>query len=411
MPQTRWIRIAYRVVTVGSLLGLFAGCGDLSFIAPREPTTVRFVYSGDAAYYQPLIEEFQQKNKYITIEMVSPTVMRAGRLEDADVLVVPQFAMTYFLDEDFAIDLNTFATVDSDFSFDDFYPTSVQLLSTEGQQWGVPYMADLMVMAYNRSTFDRHGVGYPDLNWTWNDFLEIAQKLSDPARGEYAYANYQSGQLSMYEPMIFMYGQGGRLFDDLAEPTEMTINDPANITAMQGYADLIYRYHVTPPPGQRRVPYPQAGVEGGKYAMWMSWLSDIDSWGDDLDIGIAPIPAGQIPVTMGTVYGLVISSQAEDPDACWTWVKYLSTKAPPALMPLRRSLVVSNDGGSTIGVEAAEVGRVSLPRMIGMNFSMQGQLGSQWGVAMQAFNAALVAIQGGDAVGPALDTAQSKLNP
>ena len=414
MVQRDLARLVWRVVrrglAVGCLMMLLAGCGDLSILAPREPVTIRFVYSGEAAYYQPLVDEFHQKNKSITVELVSPNSLRSGQIGDVDVVVVPQFAMSYLLDASFPIDLRTFITEDSSFSLDDFYPTGVRLLGTGGQQWGIPYMADLMVMAYNRNLFDRHGVAYPDLNWTWDGFLERAINLSDPTHGEYGYAYYQSGEFSLYEPMLFMYQLGGRLFDDLDEPSAMTINDPANVTAMQGYADLIYRYHVAPAPSDRRVPFPQSGIEGGKYAMWMSWLSDIDTWGDDLDVGVATIPAGQIPVTMGTVYGIVISSQTVDPEACWKWVSFISGKAPPALMPLRRSLAESDGGVANIGAEAAEVGRLSLSYMIGMNFSPQSQLWSQWGIAMQAFNAALVAIQNGDPVGPALDAAQNKVN-
>ncbi len=54
-------RAVRRGLAVGCLMMLLAGCGDLSILAPREPVTIRFVYAGEAAYYQPLIEEFQQQ--------------------------------------------------------------------------------------------------------------------------------------------------------------------------------------------------------------------------------------------------------------------------------------------------------------------------------------------------------------
>ena len=392
------------------LMFLVAGCADLSFLAPREPVTIRFVTTGDAAYYAPLIEAFQREHKHITVDLVAPTGVGPGQFADFDILVVPQFALNFLMDAGYPIDLGTFMTEDADFRLEDFYTTGVDLLSTGGQRWAVPYMADVMVMVYNRDLFDQYRVPYPDPDWNWDGFLDRALSLTDAAEGVYGYAPYQSGQLSTYESMIFIYQQGGRLFDDLAAPNAMTINDPLNVAAMQWYADLFHRHSVAPGPGARRVPYPQSGIENGRYAMWMGWLSDVEDWERDLHVGVAPMPRGQRPLTIGTVYGIVISAEAPDPTACWEWVSFISQAPPPALVPLRRSLVEAEAGAAGVDAEIAEVGRASVPMMIGMNFGPGGPLWDKWGVAMQAFGGALVAIQNGDPVGPALDAAQAKVD-
>ncbi len=393
---------------------LISGCGDLSLLSPREPVTVRFAHAGDAGYYVPLVEAFQQEHKHITIELVTPSMVGFGQFSELDVLVVPQFALNFLLDAGYPIDLGTFMAEDADFRLEDFYPTGVSLLSTGGQRWAVPYMADLLVMAYNRDLFDRAQVPYPDPDWTWEGFLERAVSLTDRTEGIFGYATYPSGQLSMYEAMVLMYQQGGRLFDDLDEPTTMTINDPNNVLAMQWYADLIHRHGVVPGPGERRIPYPQTGIETGRYAMWMGWLSDIETWQQDrgagsLNIGVAPMPRGPQPLTIGTVYGIVISSQTSDPTACWEWVSYISQQPPPALAPLRHSLI-EGDAADHVNSEIADVARASVPVMIGMNLGPEGPLWNRWGIAMQAFGGALAAIQNGEAVGPALDEAQRKLD-
>jgi hypothetical protein len=78
------------------------------------------------------------------------------------------------------------------------------------------------------------------------------------------------------------------------------------------------------------------------------------------------------------------------------------------LLPLRYSQLESAAGAADAGL--GEVGRISVPRMIGMNLSSQGPLWSQWGIATQIFNSAMLAIQNGEAVGPALDAAQREVD-
>jgi ABC-type glycerol-3-phosphate transport system substrate-binding protein len=396
------------------VLLLLAGCGDLSLLSPKEPVTVRFAYAGDAGFYGPLVDAFQREHRNITVELVAPNAVGFGQFAELDVLVVPQFALNFLMDAGYPIELSTFMTEDADFRLEDFYATGVDLLSTGGQRWAVPYMADVMVMVYNKDLFDKYEVAYPDADWTWDGFLDRALSLTDPTEGVFGYATHQSGQLSMYEPMIFMVQWGGRLFDDLDEPTTMTINDPNNVAAMQWYADLIHRHGVAPGPGERVAPHPQSGIEDGRYAMWMGWLSDVEDTAGlsarGFDLGVAPIPRGQVPSTIGTVYGIVISSQTPDPNAAWEWVSFISRNPPPALVPLRHSLTEADAVAGRLDAEVIEVGRVSVPVMIGMNLGPEAPLWDRWGMAMQAFNGALAAIQNGEPVGPALDAAQKKVD-
>jgi ABC-type glycerol-3-phosphate transport system substrate-binding protein len=398
-----------QTLALACLVVLAAGCSDFSFIAAKEPVTLRFFYPGDPGYYEPLVEAFQRENKNITVELVSPQVVGFQRIGEADVLVVPQFFLTNLIEQGIPIDLSTWIADDPDFSLDAFYPAGVSLLSTEGKRWAIPYMADMLVMVYNRDLFDASQVPYPDAAWTWDGFLDRALRLTHAAEGVFGYAYYQTGQLAMYEPMVFMYQYGGRLFDNLEDPTTLKINDPYNVTGLQLYADLVHRHGVAPGPRDRPAPYPQSGIEAGRYAMWMGWLSEVEGWREDLDVGVAPIPNGPNPVTIGTAYGIAISSQTLHHEAAWAWVRFISQYAPPMLIPLRQSLAELK-GARSVDAELSEVGRVSVPRMIGMGLNPEGPLWSKWGIAMQAFSGAIFAIQNGDPVGPALDAAQRKVD-
>jgi multiple sugar transport system substrate-binding protein len=398
----RWVLLA------GCLATLLCGCVDTSFLAPREPVTIRFAFPGDTNYYDALIEEFQGQQKHITIELVQANYFYRRQSEDTqyDVALMPQFMLPGLIEDQAVISLNALISEDRDFSMDDFYPGAANVMTVQGQTYAIPYMADMAVMVYNKDLFDKYAVPYPELEWTQDEFLERAKSLTHEDAGEYGYAYQQvGGQRGFTEPMLLIYQNGGRFFDDLSNPTRMIFNEPLNVEAMQWYADLIHLHKVAPRLGGRQIPYPGAGIDGGKYAMWIGYLGD--DW-DDLNVGIAPLPRGQNAVTVGTVLGLVISPETQDAQAAWEWVSYISSQAPPGLMPSRRLVAESDAMTRILSPEAVEVGRASLPNLVSFNFSFEGQLGKTWGTAMQAYSTAVARIQNGDPVQATLDEAQEK---
>jgi len=356
-----------------------------------------------------MVESFQKKHRNVSIEFVGGGPRFRRDLSEVDVLPVSQFMVPFLTEQEALAELTPFIVEDSEFELDDFYPNAVAALQVEGQQWAIPYTGDVVVMYYNKDLFDAYGVAYPEPDWTWDMFLERARALSNPDAGQFGFAYHQMGIFSLLEPMLLIYQHGGQLFDDLLEPTMMTLDDPRNIAPMEWYADLIYRHHVAPAPGERLSPFPDAGIRGGQYAMWLGWLSDWRDW-EDLELGVAPVPRGPTFLTFGSITGLGIAAETLAPDESWDWLSYVTRYAPPELLPLRTTLQPSEVlMGTTLPQEALAAGQASLPYMVGLGFfGRGGELSSHWGTTMQALNGALVAIQNGEPVGPALSAAQRK---
>jgi len=40
--------------------------------------------------------------------------------------------------------------------------------------WAIPAGVDMLVMFYNQDLFDQYDVPYPEVGWTWGDFLDTA---------------------------------------------------------------------------------------------------------------------------------------------------------------------------------------------------------------------------------------------
>ncbi len=122
----------------GFLVALLVGCLDLTFLAPREPVTVRFAGGGPEGYLAPLIEEFQRTHKNVKIEVVSDNIYRFEQLFDIDVILVPQFILPQLIENAYPISLNAFMQGDDALDPADFYPATLEALRVEGQQWPCP---------------------------------------------------------------------------------------------------------------------------------------------------------------------------------------------------------------------------------------------------------------------------------
>ncbi|MCL2486176.1 MAG: extracellular solute-binding protein, partial [Oscillospiraceae bacterium] len=53
-----------------------------------------------------------------------------------------------------------------------FNPTALNAFNFQGTQYGVPNSFSNVLLIYNKELFDRAGVGYPTIDWTWADMLE-----------------------------------------------------------------------------------------------------------------------------------------------------------------------------------------------------------------------------------------------
>ena len=393
------------LVVACMFLVLLPGCAQLPMLAPTEPATIQFAYGGGGtAYYKALIDEFNKEYPHITVELVNWHGRPPANIAEVDVFAISTYRFAYLQEKHILTPLNTFIQEDSDFDLNDFYPSTVNAFSIEGQRWAIPIGADTLVMYYNKTLFDKTNTPYPEPGWTWDDFLNRAINVSNSAAGVFGYAYHTSGGLGILEPMTFIYQHGGRLFDDLGAPTRMTLNDPLNVEAMTWYGDLINAHHVAPRPGERSLPFPENGIEKGQYAMWMGWYSDER----EAHWGIAPLPRDQNACTMGSIAGLAIAAETPNPEASWQWVSFLSRQAPNDLIPARRSITESNAYRERVGSDNAETGRAALAELLQLNLSLEGQLGMTWGKSMGALSTALTMIRGGENAQAALDAAQEQ---
>jgi len=315
-----------------------------------------------------MVREFNKNYPYVTVELVSGD-------DEADVSIGSPFDLSELLQKGAILSLDPFVEGDEAFDLSDFYPGTVGLCTREDKLWAIPAGMDMLVLYYNRDLFDAYGVPYPESGWTWDDFLDKAKALRDPEAGVFGY-----GVTDQYlDPLPFIYQHGGRILDDMQNPTRTTFDDPLTVEAVEWYAGLILDHNVAPTRNQvLGSPFngsAQAGVYLNKVGMWIGWLSERGGGGGaqatwpaqwKMKWGMAPLPRDAQSAMVAYVLGYAISSKSPAPEACWHWIAFLSrqVQAPYDLTPARSSLARSTAYTQLVGGDVAAIARESMENAV-----------------------------------------------
>lgn len=334
-----------------------------------DPVTIAFAHPNvDEEHYEPLVQEFNRTHLDVTVELHPMVWDQLNDLsaEDADVFVAGASALDVLQEQGGILSLDPFIEQDKSFDLADFYPGALELLTSEGKTWAIPAGVDVNVMYYNQDLFDQHGLPYPEIGWTWVEFLNSALAISDPDAGIFGYTTTPG----YVDAALFIYQHGGRIVDDPRYPTQTTFDEPATIEALEWYAKLFHEHQVAPTPAQARKAFGGGqyasydGLRHGKVGMWVLWLSERGGMGWPVEWfvnwGVAPLPRDAQTATIASLEGYAISSEAERPDACWEWILFLSEQVTYRLMPARQSLAGSAAYEQLAGERVAAVARASM---------------------------------------------------
>jgi multiple sugar transport system substrate-binding protein len=112
-------------------------------------------------------------------------------------------------------------------------------------QYALPNRASSLVFYYNKTVFDKAGVAYPTDNWTYDDLLQTAKKVTIPGQfgvGVAADISDPSNVMDLLAGSIWAHG-GDFLNKD---NTKATINSPKSVEGLTYWSDLYTKYHVAP---------------------------------------------------------------------------------------------------------------------------------------------------------------------
>jgi len=205
---------------------------------------------------------------------------------------------------------------------DEYYAEVLDWYRFDGKLQGFPYGVDLAVIAYNKDLFDDAGVPYPTENWTVEEFLEMAGKLTIDTDGD--------GRIDQYGYMgDFDHGTFG---DAILSPdrTRCTLDTPESARLLQLNVDLRLKYKVSPPRedalnsmGAAEIPFLMGRIAMWKAAAW--YFPMLRRKIDSFDWDIAFMPTGTQRAHWASSGGFAVSRTTKHPKEAVELLKVLAS--------------------------------------------------------------------------------------
>lgn len=330
----------------------------------EEVVTLKFSVQHSAPVVKKFQEEwipaFEKEHPNIKIEMNSDPDKIAfyqrmktqfATKKNPDLMRITIEEFPNFVQSGAFLSIDEFAKRDSaELEMNDFAPNLLKAFSDKDKLYVLPTDWNSSVIHYNTKVFDEMGVPYPKENWTWDEFLETAKKLTVDKNGDGKIDQY--GFLvtdRLFSAAPFIYGAGGKFISD--DYSKGLINSPESKEALQFYVDLVQKHKVALHlPGANPANQFDAFISGQAAMVSMPRASIVNLLGK-MEFDIAHNPKG--PKGIGGVFGVggyAIMSNTKYPEEAWTFMKWLASKeqqtrmtSTGASVPGRQSVATSSN--------------------------------------------------------------------
>lgn len=312
-----------------------------------------------------LAQAFNEQNPDITVELVGYSAesydtqmiadLAAGTAPDMYAIKNLKAFYTY-MDGGQMMDVTDVANgLDSEI-------TGLDVYTVDGTTYAIPYRVEPWLLYYNKDLFDEAGVEYPDGTWTWEDYGEAAEALTEnlantdtPAYGTYHHYWPQT-------PQSFATAQSPDADFSSAEweymvPYYERVLELQDTGAMMDYGTMT----------TNSLTYQSAfGNQDAAMLLMGAWyISGLQAErergeADTFDWGLAPVPqldasTADNPITFGDPKGIGINPAIDEDltDAAKEFLSFIGSEAAAAVLAENAvTTAVSNDTIADIALSA-----------------------------------------------------------
>jgi multiple sugar transport system substrate-binding protein len=308
--------------------------------APTETVTIRWRTRPDNQaeqdVYQSISDELSTKLAAQGIKLQYDPAPVTGYLDKLttefsagnapDIVWIPGASVADYATKGVLLDLKPLADADTGFKLTDYYDAPMKELEEGGHLWGLPRDISTLVIYYNKDLFKSKGVDDPaDLakqgKWDWDNFLRVAQALTDPANKVYGFS-----MTNWWGPWgYFIYAAGGSMFTP--DRKACGLDDPKSQQGLQFMADLFLVHKVATQPGI------EGGVGETEFIAGQAgmlpngrWMTPAMRQNAKFDWGVVEMPKGPGGNATWLFWGpYVISAKTKYQQQAWTVLKALTS--------------------------------------------------------------------------------------
>ena len=216
---------------------------------------------------------------------------------------------------------------------DAVWPCLKTFFQLDGRSYGFPDNAGANAVWYNKRLFDRQGLPYPTDEWTWDEFIEIAKKLT--LRNENGQPE-QFGLIGYWDWQGVLYQWGARIYTP--EGTRCALDSPEAAEAMQFMQDLVHVHGIIPNPDEQASMASMGGWGTGEIALfgaeraamaiggrwWLCILRNEDY--AHLQLGAVLMPKGPSQAVHGSGRATLVNSRSKNIDGAMCFLQYMHSE-------------------------------------------------------------------------------------
>jgi multiple sugar transport system substrate-binding protein len=318
---------------------LLAACGagakPAASISPAEITFMMWGAPEEQTVWQAVVDDFQAANPNLKVKVeVSDwdsywtklnTLFAGGTPPDVFAMDAP-----LYLDwQSRGALLNLQSYIDANAGFlDGFYPQTLTAYKLNDGYYGLPRDFQTVVLFYNKDMFDAAGVAYPTGDWTYDDLMSAAKKLTKDTNADGKTDQYGLWT-DTWDMELFwseaIWANGGEIIS--TDHTKTLIAEGGAGDAWK-YIDSLYKAGVMPTPTTAGE-YGTDLFQSGNAAM-----TTIGHWAvpgyvaAKINFGVAPMPKGpKGSATSVNSAGFVVAKDSKNPDAAFEFIKFALSEA------------------------------------------------------------------------------------
>jgi multiple sugar transport system substrate-binding protein len=213
---------------------------------------------------------------------------------------------------------------------DDYVPAHLAWFSLkETGQFSLPMYLGTMALYYNKGWFRSKGVALPDANWSWDNWTEAMQKLTErPTK----YGVTLTSLLSPSRVDANLIRANGGLMVDPNDDTKCVIDQPASLAALQWHHDRTFKDRYAMPlselPGTGgTTPRITQGFSAGTIAGFVEGSWRLAPMALEVPAGvewdIALVPKKTKRSTLATTDGWAVYRGTKSADEAWEFMRWL----------------------------------------------------------------------------------------